>query len=133
MKTCRCLAWFLLLTTVSVGFAVASEAPAPAPGPVSPLMTELLAAQSASQAAVAELSRSLAETTDQAGILAIQHEIARLKDAARLETFRIQLRYARAEGRIEAVDQLERLLEQLTTPRAAGTPTRPAPADAGSR
>jgi hypothetical protein len=133
MKTVHCVLAILLLNASLVLCAAAADAPVATPRPVSPMMAEITTAVTASQAAVAELSRGLATAVDQEAVLAIQRESARLKQEARLETFRIQMRYAAAEGRTEAVTRLERLLSDLTTPRAAGIPQRPAPATAGGR
>lgn len=133
MKTVHCALAILLLSSSLVLCAAAADAPAATPQPVSPMLAEITAAMTASQAAVAELSRGLSGAADQAAVLEVQREIARLKQEARLETFRIQMRYAAVEGRTEAAARLERLLSDLTSPRAADIPQRPAPASAGGR
>ena len=135
MKTLLPVLAVLLLAVSPVLGAPAADATAPTPAErtVCSMMAEIAAAVDASHQAVAELSREIARTTDQGEALALQREVMRLKDEMRLETIRIQLRYAEAEGRTEAVATLERLLAGPTPPRAVDLAARPAPATAGRR
>lgn len=135
MKSLPIILALMLLTISPVLGASTADATAPTPAerPMSPMMAEIVAAVDASHLAVAELSREIAQTTDQGEVLALQREVSRLKNEMRLETLRIQLRYAEAEGRTEAVATLERLLAGPTAARAGDRPVRPAPATAGRR
>lgn len=123
-----------ILLAVLAGLAAAADGPAPvtptAIRPVSPMMQEINAIQDASHLAVAELSRSMASVTGTEKILEVQREIGRIKAEARLETMRVQLRYAVAEGHDEAAAKLEALIAQMTTPQPTAIQTRPAPVPA---
>lgn len=136
MKTIQIVLVTLLVVSAVVSAAPQenSTAPSALPSrPLSPMMTEITAAMEVSQAAVAELTRGLDHASSVDEVMAIQREVTRLKFEARLETFRIQLRYAVAEGRTEHVVKLESLLEAMTSPRSVGVPMVREPAVAGGR
>ena len=63
-----------------------------------------------------------AAVTDDAA-MALAREIAQVKRTNRVEMMRIQLRYAREEGREETAAKLEEAIAKMTTPPARGEPT----------
>jgi hypothetical protein len=132
MKTMFLATAFLI--SFLVGTAGAVEVPVPAAEsderPLSPMMQEITDLQAATHQAVAELASTLADAREQEQIMTIQREIGRLKSEARVETMRIQLKYAQAEGNEEAAAKLEEIIARLTTPRQPATQVRPAPAQA---
>lgn len=136
MKTIQFVIAVLVIAAVPA-FAgpleTAAPPPVPAPRQQTPMMAELSAAMDASRDAVAELSRGLEHAANTDEIMALQREITRIKDEARIETFRIQLRYAVAEHRSEDAARLESLITALNSQPEAATPVRPAPAQSGSR
>ena len=81
------------------------------------MMQEIFAALEAKQIAVAELQARFDAATDETRALDLQREVETLKKAAELEILRIQLRYARDEGRQETVMHLETAIETMTTQR----------------
>jgi hypothetical protein len=111
------------------GFVLAAEAP-PADPPareLSPMMTEITAALETARLEVAalKLRQDAAVTNDAA--MALAREIAQVKRTNRVEMMRIQLRYARAEGRAETAAELEEIITRMTAPPAPGVPVQRRP------
>lgn len=126
-----------ILLSILAGLAIATDEvslPAPSPEiPVSPMMLEINAIQDASHHAVAELSLSLGSVRGTENVLAVQREISRIKAEAQLETMRVQLRFAVAEGHTDVAAKLETIIYRMTTPQPKATQTRPAPVQNGQR
>ena len=90
---------------------------------VSPMMTEITAAMDLNRVAVDELAARAASTPDQAANVAIQHEIAVLKQQAELDVLGIQARYARTAGNEELANQLDAAIAAIISPPAPDAPT----------
>jgi hypothetical protein len=90
---------------------------APAVRPLSPMMIEIEQVLENQKLAVAELRSELSRTTDGGRKIELLHTIHQLKADAELEILRVQLRYARREGRLETVQKIEEAIEYLTGPR----------------
>lgn len=123
MKSDRCTR-LMLLVLVMLGIALGVQAAdadvmegRPAAEPRSPMMREIFAALETKQIAVAELQARFAAEGDATRALDLQREAETLKMAAELEILRIQLRYARDEGRDEAAARLEAAIDTMTAPR----------------
>ncbi len=98
------------------------------PVKLSPMMAEIQTTLEASRLAVAELSVRFKAAGDEREALDLATRIASAKLEGRLEMLRIQLRYARDEGREEAVTELEEAITRMTAPPRTGQPiARPAP------
>lgn len=115
------------LALAAAGGGAAERKAAAEPRPVPSMMQEINDSMAASREAIAALSANLAPNSGPQEILAAQREITRIKQEARLDLFRIQLRYAIAEGRTEAVAELKEVITELTTPQPVAVPARPAP------
>lgn len=74
------------------------------------MASELAARRSTERATISALRTRLTTATDPAGANALQREIAAAKQEARLDGYRIQLRYARAAGLEESVREFESAL-----------------------
>jgi hypothetical protein len=119
----------LLLMLLPAAAALAEDAPptAPAERPLSPMMAEIEAALAATRETVAELGARYKATRDQATACSLVEQIRETKLAGHVEIYEIQLRYARQDGRQEAVAELEMMIESLTSPPRRGEPmSRPA-------
>ncbi len=124
----------LLLALLSVAVSVAgADSPQreTTQRTISPMMTEMKAANAAAKIEVARLGEQIKSAVGNEQIMTLQKEVSRVKSAARLETFRIQLRYAVADDRQEDIQKLEEIINHMTTPRATQIPTRPAPTRTG--
>lgn len=91
------------------------------------MMTEITAALETARLEVAalKLRQDAAVTNDAA--MALAREIAQVKRTNRVEMMRIQLRYARAEGRAETAAELEEIITRMTAPPAPGVPVQRRP------
>ena len=95
---------------------------------LSPMMMEIHSAMEDARREVAVLKLQYEATADNETAMEIMREVARVKRESRVEMMRIQLRYARLEGRDEAVIKLEEVITRMTTPPTPGEPIpRPAP------
>ena len=101
--------------------------------PMSPMIAEINAALEISHAQVAELTTRAAETPDPSGNLAIQQQIAELKQQAELDILAIQARYARAAGNLELAQQIDEAIAAISSPPAPTAPTTPRPAPGSQR
>ncbi len=95
----------------------------------SPMITEIRATLDASRLEIVDLTaQAPAHRSDEAD-LALQTQIAQLKQQAELDILAIQVRYARADGREELASQIEADIAAIISPPppVAPTETRPAP------
>ncbi len=89
----------------------------PAAVALSPMMREIHAVLLVKRAEVAEAQRRFDDAADETDALRLQQEVETLKIGAELEILRIQVRYARLEGRPETAAALEASIEAMTAPR----------------
>ena len=100
------------------------SAPAPPLAPrierarLSPMHQEIEAAVEAERSSVDALNRRFLVAPLAREKLAIQKEIEAIKKNGMITIYEIQLRYATAEGRTAAVEQLRTTLEALRNPKA---------------
>ena len=93
----------------------------------SPMMLEIQETLETARLRVAELQRLHDAAVNDEEALEIVREAARVKRESRIEMMRIQLRYARAEGRAETAAELEEIITKMTTPPAPGVPVQRRP------
>lgn len=108
--------------------------PRPRVSPLRPMMVELRALLDAEREQVAALTARLKSATDEAGSLAIQREIEKLKIGTESAMLRVQAKHARRAGREALAAQLELAAEDLLAPpkRVEPSSVRPAPEGATS-
>jgi hypothetical protein len=95
---------------------------------LTPMMEEIQAAVQTTREAVADLADRFRAATDETEALELARAIRCVKLDGRIEVLRIQLRYARQDGRDETVAKLEAAIERMTVPPRSGQPIpRPAP------
>jgi len=119
---------------LEAGVALDPVDPVELPGgelPASPMMLEIKSTLDANRTAVAELAARAAATPAHDANLAIQREIAVLKQQAELDVLAIQVRYARADGNEELADQIEAAIAAIISPPAPTAPTEARPTPAG--
>lgn len=104
------------------------------PGPEpTPMVAELLSVVEAERLQLVRLRREIAATPEHARKLVLQREVEAVKRATELQLVTIQLVYARREGRIETVRQLEAALARFTQPAPAAPPPAAARTSAAAR
>jgi len=86
---------------------------------LSPMHREILDATEGERSQVEELNRRFVTAMLASDKLAIQREIESIKKTGQIAVMEILLRYARAEGRAEAIRQMEATLEMLQHPNDA--------------
>ena len=80
------------------------------------MMVEIEALLAAEAEAVADLHARFQATTNETAALAIMMEIGRVKVETELNILRVQIRYARADGRVDVAEELEAAIEKMTSP-----------------
>ena len=105
----------------------AKSLPAEAPG--SPMITEIRATLDASRLEIANLVAQAPAHRSHEADLALQTQIAQLKQQAELDILAIQVRFARADGQEDLAQQIEADIALIVSPPVpvAPTETRPAP------
>ena len=124
-----------LLILGAAGVLLASDLPATNPREtavparaISPMMAEIQANLASVRSRVEDLGRRYHESADEELAQEISREISRIKGEGRVEMLRIQLRYARQEGRGQVAAELETAIAKMTAPPTRGEPRpRPAP------
>lgn len=98
---------------------------------LSPAMQEIRAELAREQEALAELRARLDRAPDARAALAIEHEIAAVKQGCEVEILRIQARHARLAGDEERARDIELAVEQILDPPRTGVPSvkRPVPTE----
>jgi hypothetical protein len=115
------------LIILGAGGVLFADEPAPV-RELSPMMQEITASMEAARLEVADLRLRYEAASDNQAAMEIMREVARGKHESRVDMMRIQLRYARLDGRDEAVAKLEAAITRMTTPPEKGEPIpRPAP------
>ncbi len=119
----------ILCFVLAVGGALAAAEALPVDPPtdppareLSPMMTEITAALSTMRLDVAALKLRYDAAVTNEEAMALARQIAEVKRQNRVEMMRIQLRYARAEGRDETAAKLKEAITRMTTPPATGVP-----------
>ena len=95
----------------------------------SPMITEIRATLDASRLEIADLTAQAPAHRSHEADLALQTQVAQLKQQAELDILAIQVRYARGDGREELARQIEADIAAIISPPppVAPTETRPAP------
>jgi hypothetical protein len=83
---------------------------------LTPMHRDILDAVELERASVQALNQRFTQAVSPGEKLAIQQELESVKKAGMLAVLDIQLRYARAEGRTEVVQQLEAAVERVRNP-----------------
>jgi hypothetical protein len=97
---------------------------------LSPMLQAIKAAWQEHAAERATLEDELATTTNVTAALAVQRRIEAAIRELELRILRIQVEFARSEGRLEVAERLEITIEMMVTPPTLpAPPERPAPAD----
>jgi hypothetical protein len=110
--------------------AAGIDATAP-PASLTPMQAEIAQVLASERATVAQLQERLVAAKGTAPALELHKQVQDTKLQAQLTILRIQVRYARAEGRELVAEQLETAIRDMTTPKAPGKPIdRPAPTQA---
>jgi hypothetical protein len=116
-------------TRAEIEAAQAAQPPAPATTPapavdraverarLTPMHREIADAVETEQAAVEALNRRFLEAPQVTEKMAIQKEIEAIKKNGMLAVFEIQLRYAVADGRTAAAEQLRTTIEAMKNPK----------------
>lgn len=101
---------------------------------LTPMMAEILAYIEARDLAMAtKMQQQKLAKTDAAGALAAQAELQAMKQETELEVLRIQVRWARKDGRNDDAAKLEATIDQILNPKVpVATEKRPAPTSSTS-
>jgi len=100
----------------------ATNVTAEADQPLTPRMQEITDLIEAERETLRQLNAQLDAAIDQNTHLQIIKQIEQLKQDTELGILEIQLKYARLEGNIDAVAELEAAILQLTSPPEPGEP-----------
>lgn len=103
--------------------------PAPRVKPT-PMVAELLASIELERTQIAELRRALPSGRDRTQRLELQRRIERLKLDGEVARLRVQIGYAQREGRPAVAEVLQRALDMIQPPVAAGLRNTPARSEA---
>jgi hypothetical protein len=96
----------------------------------SPMMVEIKQLIADQNLAVEALGTEMSRTEDPDRKMEILQSIHEIKTGTEVAILRVQLRYARQEGRLETARKIEEAIEYLTSPRPVPIPEpRPRPHD----
>ena len=111
-------------TVIILAVLIAGAAPAveESTREISPMMQEIQANFESARAEVAELLKRHEAAISSEEKLQILREAAEIKRESRIEMMRIQLRYARQDGKEELVAELEDIIAKMTAPPLKGEP-----------
>ena len=124
----------LLIITQLVMAAPPEPIPQPqaSPTPLSPMMQEIKAAMTASEAAVIALQEELKSAPDEIQALQILRAVSQQKQDTEIAILRIQERYARQAGDQDTADKINLAVQKILNPDPV-TPTPEAMAEREAR